>query len=394
MKKFIRRHKKFHLPMIWNKPGGEGNSPRGRKNGDQGPPDLDQILRNLHQKIKKGFFGMRSPRTGAGIGEPQPAWLILGAIVLTLYYAASGSYIVQPAERAVVTRFGKYVRTTGPGLHWLPPMIESKEIVNIEQVSTSDHSGLVLTKDGNIVSIGVAVQYRIGALNNDVRSYLFNVVNPTRSLSQSAESALRHVIGQFTMDEVLTQKRSEIATAIKEQIRETLKNYDTGISVLEVAMQFAKQPQEVQAAFDEVIKAIADEERLVNQAKAYENEILPRAKGTAERLKNEALGYKEETILIAEGNVQRFNLVLPQFVKSPKVLQTRMYIDAIEQVLTKTRKIVVDAGAGNNLIYLPLDRLMADTRLEEKSTGEPSTITPMPKEPMPLAVPDQKERSQ
>jgi len=230
--------------------------------------------------------------------------------------------------------------------------------VNVEQVATTEHSGLMLTKDGNIVSVAIAVQYRIGLEDEAVRAYLFNVLSPVRSLSQSAESALRQVLGQSTMDEVLTLKRAEIATAIKEQMVETLSHYHCGLSVLSVVMQFAKAPDEVRAAFDEVIKASADEERLVNQARAYENEVLPRAKGTAERLKQEALADKQETILSAEGRIQRFNLVLPEYLKAPKVTKSRLYLETVEQVLSRVSKIVLDAGTGNNINYLPLDRLI------------------------------------
>ncbi len=381
---------KASYPMAWNKPGDkDNNNPWGRKSGEQGPPDLDQIFRQFNKKIKQLFSGKTSPSfTTNGSGQ---AFQLLGGVALLVIlglYIISGIYFVDPPERAVVTRFGKYVRTEGPGPHWLPPLIESKEIVNVEQVATSDHNGLMLTRDGNIVSVGVAVQYRVGDDNDDVRSYLFNVVNPVRSLDQSAESALRQVLGQSTMDEVLTSKRSEIATAIKEQMIETLKNYHTGLTVLDVVMQFAKAPDEVRAAFDEVIKASADEERLVNQARGYENEVLPRAKGNAERLRNEALGYKQETILIAEGNVQLFNLVLPQYLKAPKVMQTRLYLDAMEKILDKTSKIVVDSALGNNMIYLPLDRLIAG-RDSKELTNADDTISSFslnnPKEQMPLA---------
>jgi membrane protease subunit HflK len=366
---------KEYYPMAWNKPSDkDSNNPWGRKSGEQGPPDLDQIFKQFSNKMKQLFGG----KTGSGFstnGSGQDFQFFGGIALAVMFvlYIVSGIYIVDPPERAVVTRFGKYVRTEGPGPHWLPAFIESKEVVNVEQVATSDHNGLMLTRDGNIVSVGVAVQYRIGDDNDDVRAYLFNVVNPIRSLDQSAESALRQVLGQSTMDEVLTSKRSEIATAIKDQMIETLKNYHTGLRVLDVVMQFAKAPDEVRAAFDEVIKASADEERLVNQARGYENEVLPKAKGNAERLRNEALGYKQETILIAEGNVQRFNLVLPQYLKAPKVMQTRMYLDAMEQILDKTSKVVVDSGLGNNMIYLPLDRIMGDRTVQDSANTEEST---------------------
>ena len=339
------------LQRIWNAPGGgsSGQDPWRRKKGSS-PPDLDQILRAAVKQIKALFQG----KGGSIPMQPLDRFVGLALGAVLLLYVLAGIYIVEPPERAVVTRLGRYVRTEGPGPHWLPPFLEARELVNVQQVSTSDHSGLLLTKDGNIVSISVAVQYRIREDEDAVRSYLFNVVNPIRSLSQSADSALRQVIGQSTMDEVLTLKRAEIATAIKEQMVETLKNYHTGIWVLGVVMQFAKAPDEVRAAFDEVIKASADEERLVNQARAYENEVLPKARGTAERLKSEALADKEESILIAEGNVKRFNLVLPQYLLAPKVTQARLYIETIEAVLSKASKVVVDLPQGNNVVYLPL----------------------------------------
>lgn len=389
----INRIFKNSIPLLWNKPGsgsGNDNNPWGQRGKEQGPPDLEQLIRRFNSTLKSFFSGRKLPN--AGIPGTQDFRAVGGLIiaVLCLVYLLSGIYVIDPPERAVLTRFGKYLRTENAGPHWLWPLIESKEVVNVEQVATSDHNGLMLTRDGNIVSVGVAVQYRVGDDNEDVRAYLFNVVQPVRSLNQSAESALRQVLGQSTMDEVLTSKRSEIATAIKEQMIETLKNYDTGLQVLDVVMQFAKAPDEVRAAFDEVIKASAEEEQLVNQARAYENEVLPRAKGTAERLRNEALGYKQETILVAEGNVQRFNLVLPQYLKSPKVMQTRMYLDAMEQILNKSSKILVDAGEGNNLIYLPLEQLMAGRG--DAATAEPAKDPA--KDQLPIAARLLKEKGQ
>lgn len=374
---------KPYYPMAWNEPGsGKGNNdnrqnPWGnRGNKDQsGPPDLEQLVRKFFNKLKNTWISSSSGKKGGGSGnsfveaEQWGLWaLVIGAVLIVIYVLA-GIYIVDPPERAVVTRFGQYVRTVGPGPHWLPPIIEAREIVNVEQVATSDHSGLMLTRDRNIASVGIAVQYRIGNGVDDVSAYLFNVVNPIHSLKMSAESALRQVVGQSTMDEVLTLRRAEIAVAIKEQLIETLKEYNTGIMVIDVAMQFAKAPDEVRAAFDDVIKAAADEERLVNQARAYENEIIPRARGTVERLKNEAMGYKQETILISEGNVQRFNLILPEYQKAPKVTQTRLYLDAMEQILAKTSKILVDSSLGNNLIYLPLDKMPAWSGNVERGTS-------------------------
>lgn len=365
---------KKRFPLIWDKPGGDKGKKdpwrQKRRNNDNedGPPDLDQVFKNLGRKFKKllgGAGGSQDDDMRSFIG------LVLG--VIAVLYVVSGVYIVNPPERAVVLRFGKYSRTEAPGPHWLLPIIESKRVVNVERVSTSDHSGLMLTEDGNIVSVGVAVQYRIGNDPEDIEDYLFNVVNPVRSLNRSADSALRQVIGKSTMDDILTLRRDEIANAVKEQLVDTLKDYQTGLWVLEVVMQFAKAPSEVQEAFDEVIKASADKERLVNQARGYENEVIPRARGVAERIRNEALGYKEEKILIAKGNVERFNQLLPEYQKSTKVTQTRLYLDTMEDILSKVSKIVIDSGEGNNLIYLPLDQLVpreTDGRVEHHRSSK------------------------
>lgn len=411
-------------PMAWNEPGGgKGNDSNnqgpknpwgGRGNKNQGPPDLEQILKQFINKIKKLLNFPMKPGGAAGNGGGSSIFnngdgysqgpkdigtitLVISLVVLVIFLI-SGIYIVDPPERAVVTRFGKYVRTEGPGPHWLFPLAESKEIVNVEQVSTSDHSGLMLTRDRNIASVGIAVQYHIGDGVDDVRAYLFNVVNPVHSLKMSAESALRHVVGQSTMDEVLTLRRAEIATAIKEQLIATLKGYNTGIEVIDVAMQSAKAPDEVRAAFDDVIKAAADEERLINQARAYENEVLPRARGTVEQLRNGAMGYKEETILIAEGNVKRFNSILPQYQKAPKVTQTRLYLETMEQILSKTSKVLVDSSLGNNLIYLPFDKLIPAVTSSigagaDNQNGLSSSSSPASNNPLSGAPAYQKEKN-
>ncbi len=364
-----------NMIMAWNTPGHNDKKDNKSQNlweqkpnkAETGPPDLEAIFRKLTEKFKNFLNTKKGKRQGAGksprVSGPSDLQGLkhmggIALVVILVLYVISGIYIVDPPERAVITRFGKYARTLGPGPHWYANFIEKKEIVNIERVLTSDHSGLMLTSDRNIASVGIAVQYRIGSGVEDVRSYLFNVINPIHSLKLSAESALRQVVGQSTMDEVLTLKRSEIALAIKEQLIETLKNYDTGILVLDVVTQFAKAPDEVRAAFDDVIKAAADEERLVNQARAYENEVLPRARGTVESLKNEAQGYKQETVLWAEGNVARFNLILAEYQKAPKVTQTRLYLETLSKILSDTTKVIVEGQGNNHLLYLPWEKLI------------------------------------
>lgn len=357
--------------MAWNEPGNRGDknnqssqNPWGKRSSDnQGPPDLDKLFKQWIKAFKKllgggARAGLGSTPQGAGFGTPYRVKMtgllsVMLGVVLILY-VLSGIYIVEPAERAVVTRFGRYVRTEGPGPHWLPSVVESKEIVNIDRTESTRHGGSMLTKDENIVSVEVTVQYRIG----DAKAYLFNVVSPINSLKQATESALRQVVGQSTLDDVLTSGRALIAGAIKDQIVSTLAVYKTGILVLDVAMQPAKAPDEVRAAFDDVIKAREEEVRSVNQAESYANDILPKAKGMAERMKKEALAYKQETQLLAEGHTERFNLILPQYQKAPEVTRTRLHLDAMTRILSSTTKMFVDGGSNNNVLYLPIDKLM------------------------------------
>ncbi len=364
--------------MAWNQPGSnddkknqQSHDPwKTRKKDDQGPPDLDKLLKQFLKNIKNLFAGNNGGGNARSTGPNVPNMpvgfvMFIGIIVLALYLI-SGIYIVEPAERAVVTRFGRYVKTEGPGPHWLPRFIDSKEIVNIDRTESTRHAGLMLTKDENIVFVEVTVQYRI----QDAPAYLFNVVNPVNSLKQATESALRQVVGQSTLDDVLTSGRAYIAGAIKDQIVSTLALYKTGILVLDVAMQPAKAPDEVRAAFDEVIKAREEEVRSVNQAESYANDILPKARGLAERMRKEALGYKQEAQLMAEGSTQRFNLILPQYQKAPKVTQTRLYLDTMTEVLSNTTKMLIDEGNSSNVFYLPIDKLLNSKNPSSKEKSE------------------------
>jgi membrane protease subunit HflK len=383
-----------------NDQGGNGGgkppeNPWQRNRGpEQGPPDLDQLLKELQQKIKR-FFGNNG--SGAGSNQPpnrpsasgpqqQPTRpsdpgapmtpqnmsqiLGIGVFLAIVGYLIAGIYIVQPAERAVVTRFGRYVRTELPGLHWLPSFIENKASVNVERRETSKHNGAMLTEDENIVYVDIAVQYRI----KDARAYLFNVVNPIKTLSEATESALRQVIGKSKLDDVLTSGRASVASAIKKQLIDTMEGYGAGLEVFDVSMQPAKAPEEVRAAFDDVIKAREEHESSVYGAQAYANDILPKAHGQVERLLQDAEGYREEMRLGAEGATQRFNLILPEYQKAPDVTKKRLYLEALEQVFSKTNKVIVDTQSnGSPLIYLPLDKLMSD-----KSSVQSSTLPDMP----------------
>lgn len=268
------------------------NDPWGPKR-DDGPPDLDQILKGWQQKLN-GLFGGKGGSSGGSSASKGTIGAILGVIVLA--WAVSGFYIVRPAEESVIFRFGKYTQTVGPGLHWIARIVEHQKTLNVEEVNTSKHQGQMLTKDNTIVSVELAVQYKIGELNN----YLFNVTNPVRSLQQATESAMRQVIGHSTLDETLTSGRELIRQQIKTQIQKVInERYEAGVEIVDVAMQPAKAPEQVKDAFDDAIKAQEDQQREINKAQAYAKRILPVAEGQAKRILAEANAYKEQVILQA-----------------------------------------------------------------------------------------------
>ncbi len=344
--------------MSWNEPGdrdekNKKKDPWGRQ-GEGRPPNIDEVLRQLSHKIRTllglkegGGGGFKPPTSSKTYGAA-----LIGAIAVVVY-GLSGIYVVEPAEEAVVLRFGRYVRTEGPGPHWIAPFIESREIVNVQEVQTSKHGGAMLTKDENIVSAEIAVQYRI----NNARDYLFNLVQPKKSLEQVSESALRAVVGQSTLNEVLTSGRSEIGLEIRKQVQQNLNKYKSGLEISDLAMQQTKAPEEVKAAFDDAIKAQQDEERLVNEAQAYSRKIVPIAEGQVKRTLQEAGAYKAQVTLEAQGKTAKFSKVLPEYRRAPQVTRERLYIDTLQQVYSNTPKVLIDVNSGN-LIYLPLDKLL------------------------------------
>jgi modulator of FtsH protease HflK len=341
--------------MAWNEPEGNKKDPW-KKNNSDGPPDLDEVFRKFMRKLS-ALFG----KGGSGTGSSTPIFNnsnkfmfgLVAAVILALYIV-SGFYIIGPQEQAVITRFGKYVRTEFQGPHWIPQFIENKIVVNSESVSSSKHSGSMLTKDENIVYVEIEVQYRLA----NVEDYLFNVVNANRSLKQASESALRQVIGNSNLDYVMTDGRANIAAEIKKEIEDLLNSYNAGILVTTVALKEAKAPDEVKAAFEDVIKSREEKERLIHEAQSVFNKIVPEARGIAEQMRIEADAYKQSIILAAEGETAKFNLILPEYNKSPQITKTRLYIDAIEQMLGNTTKVLVDLDKGNNLVYLPIDQIM------------------------------------
>ena len=340
--------------MGWNDPDKSKDPWSGRNQ----PPDLDEALKRLYKKIKvffKGSSPILNPQKPTESGSANPgvgliAGIALGAVLVI--WALSGIYIVDPAEQAVVLRFGKYIETVGSGPHWIPRILESKLVVNVDRVSDYSYSAQMLTKDENLVSVAVAVQYRIG----DLEEYLFSVTDPEESLQQATSSALRQVVGSTTLDQIITEGREAWGISVQDALVSILGTYKIGINIVNVSPQPARAPESVQDAFDDAIKAQEDEKRFKEQARAYEARVVPIAMGNARRVREEAKAFSEQVVLQAKGETAEFLALLPEYLKAPGVTGDRMYFDAMQNVLTHSSKIIVDAKAGN-LLYLPLDKL-------------------------------------
>ncbi|MDD1795860.1 FtsH protease activity modulator HflK [Enterovibrio makurazakiensis] len=349
--------------MAWNEPGnngGQDKDPWGNRGGrDQGPPDLDEVFGKLSRKLN-GLLGGGKGK-GPSFGS-SAAGLGVIAVVGVVIWGATGFYTIGEAERGVVLRFGEYDRIVQPGLNWKPNFIDDVTTVNVQAIRSLRSSGEMLTKDENVVSVDMDVQYRVA----DPEKYLYAVTNADDSLRQATDSALRAVIGDAVMDDILTTGRQEIRTKTQTEINRIIDRYDMGILVVDVNLQGARAPEQVQDAFDDAIKAREDEERYIKEAEAYSNDILPKATGRAERLKKEALGYREKTVNEAEGDVAQFEKLLPEYQAAPEVTRNRLYLETMEQVYGNTSKVLIDSQAGGgNLLYLPLDKLMN----QSKSSG-------------------------
>ncbi len=343
--------------MAWNEPGGSGDKdPWGRRNDEQGPPDLDELLKKLQQKFS-GLFGgggggRRSGGRSGGIG--------LGAILvgLLVIWALSGIYIVKEGMQGVVLQFGAFKTITGPGPHWYPRFIQSVEIVDMNQVRSVNlgrvpDEALMLTQDENIIDIKFTVQYNI----KSAKDYLFNVRDPDLTLRQVTESAVREIVGKNTLDFIITEGRTQVAADAERLIQKILDGYQTGITVIKLNMQDAQPPSQVKAAFADATKAREDRVRQINEAQAYANDVLPKARGQAARMVQEAEAYRAEAVSIAQGESRRFSQILAQYRKAPRVTRKRLYLETMEEVLGRTGKVLVDVKKGNNLLYLPIDKL-------------------------------------
>ncbi|NEX15414.1 MAG: FtsH protease activity modulator HflK [Halochromatium sp.] len=350
--------------MAWNEPGGGNRDPWGSNQGGPGnqggPPDLDEIVRKLQERVSGLFGSQGSSSSGGGGGGPSAVDVSLktiGIIIAGLFvvWLFTGIYIVAPAERGVVLRFGAYVKTTAPGPHWhIPWPIERVEIVNVDEISSFSHKAAMLTRDENIVDVELTVQSRI----QDASNYLFQDQAPMKTLRDATETVVRKTIGGEKLDFILTEGRSAVAAMIQQGVQSLMDEYKTGLLVTSVNMQPAKPPEQVKDAFDDAIKAREDKERLENKAEAYSNEILPQARGEAARAIADAKAYRDRVIASAEGETSRFDAIRTQYEKAPEVTRERLYLETIESVLTGSNMVLIDVPQGNSLMYLPLDQIM------------------------------------
>jgi len=341
--------------MAWNEPGGNKNKdPWGNRGNDQGPPDLDEVFKKFMDKLNGLLGGSGGGSRNTSSGNNASGIIVLLVIGLIIW-GLTGFYKIAEAERGVVLRFGAHAYTVESGLHWhLPAPIEKVLKVDVSNIQEYAHKGTMLTQDQNIIDIEITVQYQVGIAED----YFFSMRNPIRTLAEASESALRQHVGRSTMDYVFGDGREDIAVSTQETIQGIMDNYKSGIRVVRVNMQEAKPPEPVKASFDDVTQAVEDEVKLRNQAEAYRNEILPRARGKAAEMLEEANAYKQEIVARAEGDAQRFSKLYTEYRKAPAVTRDRIYLETVESVLAETNKVLVDVDGGNNMIYLPLDRML------------------------------------
>lgn len=353
--------------MPWNSPqGSKDDDPWGQKSSNQGPPDLDEVFRNLGKKFG-GIFGSGMQRGSSGPTKPY-LWLVLIAVIAIWgVYDRFGFYTVQQAERGVELRFGKYSQTTTAGLNWhLPFPIERVEIVNIDEVREVTNKTSMLTQDENIVEVALEAQYKI----KNAEDYLFNLRDPDMTVKDAMESAVREIVGKSTIDFVLFEGRGQISSATRELLQGIMDEYGSGIYIQKVNLEKSLPPDPVKAAFSDAIKSREDYDRYIKEAEAYANSILPQARGEAARLLQEANAYRDRVIANSEGEAKRFLKLLGEYEKAPEVTRERLYLEAVESVYANSNKLLMDVEGGNNLIYLPLDQLVK----QRSMPGNPSAI--------------------
>ena len=336
--------------MSWN--GNDNKDPWGR----EAPPEIDEVIKKAKERVNSIFGGGSSGGSSSGgFSMKNFTWIF---VVLIFGYVTLGIYQVEEAERSVVLRLGKFQEIKGPGLRWNPPIVDNWSIVDVVRVRPHRHDALMLTKDENIVDVTVSVQYQIA----DPMKYVLAIRDADASLAQATESALRHVVGGSIMDDALTTGRELIAQEVRARLQNYLDRYSTGLEVLIVNIEDSSPPNQVQEAFDDVIKAREDEVRARNEAETYANGLVPEARGEAQRMLQDAEAYKEQVISEAEGDAARFNLLLAEYQKAPDVTRNRLYLESIQGVMSNSTKVMIDVEGGNNILYLPLDKIAQSAR--------------------------------
>ena len=368
--------------MAWNEPGDNSNKndqdPWGgrRGGGRQGPPDLDEAFRKLQDSLN-GIFGKPKRGSGSGGGGNGRGGSLglfgIGLAILAVLWLYNAIYVVDEQEQAVILRFGQYHDTVGPGLNIYFPPIDKKFQENVTRERAYSKQGQMLTEDENIVEVPLTVQYKV----SNLKDFVLNVDQPEVSLQHATESALRPVPGSTTMDKILTEGREQMATEVRDRLQRFLDTYKTGITVTQVNIQSAAAPREVQEAFDDVIRAREDEQREKNQAEAYANGVVPEARGQAQRIIEEANGYRDEVVSRAQGEADRFAKLASEYHKAPEVTRQRLYLDTMQDVLSQTSKVLVTGQQRqNNLIYLPLDKMMDGRGSAAPSAAPSASSTP------------------
>ncbi|GAA0295801.1 FtsH protease activity modulator HflK [Psychrosphaera haliotis] len=352
--------------MAWNEPGNNNNDPWKNRGGkDQGPPDLDELFKDLGNRFN-GLFGGKPSKEGKGPGGIGISIVLVVAFVI---WFLSGWYTLREAESGVVLRFGEYTELKEPGLRFNPTFIDKVIPVDIQTVRTIPASGFMLTQDENVVQVEMEVQYRV----LDPKNYLFSVPDPTNSLRQATDSALRSVIGNSRMDDILTSGREIVRQSTREELEAIIEPYKLGLAIVDVNFKDARPPEQVKDAFDDAIAAREDEVRYVNEAKAYASEVEPRARGQVNRMVQEATAYKQGKILASQGQVAKFDQLLPEYKAAPEVTRQRLYLETMEQVLSNTSKVLVDTKGNGNMMYLPLDKIMQQQGVLPATGQRPAT---------------------
>ncbi|KGJ88176.1 FtsH protease activity modulator HflK [Thalassotalea sp. ND16A] len=362
--------------MAWNEPGKNDNDPWKNKGGrDQGPPDLDELLKDLGNKFGGIFGGNKPGKSGGGKSFSSFGAGIIIAIAVVVW-AVGGFYTIKEAERGVVLQFGEFNGLVEPGIHWQPTFVQKVIPVDVQTTRNLPASGFMLTEDENVVRVEMQVQYRIV----DARNYLFSVTNADGSLEHAFDSAIRYVVGHSKMDEVLTSGREQVRQSVWAELEKVIDAYNMGLLISDVNFKDARPPEQVKDAFDDAIAAKEDEERFVLEAEAYALSVEPEARGRAKRLEQDAIAYKQQIVLAAEGEVAKFEKLLPEYKSAPEVTRQRLYLTTMEKVYSNTSKVMVDVDGGNNMMYLPLDKIMQQQ--PQRNYSSATQLSPLQQNPL------------